>query len=644
MNKNDFILNGLRIRICQMKVVPGRPDLNAAYVIEQIHQAIMDGIDLIIFPEMCIPGYLIGDMPEDDWFIADVQGWNWEICKETVGSNIIAIFGSILSVPGMIGEDGRLRKHNAALVVQNGNFIGPCNNSPFDAVIKSLNPNYRMFDDERHMVSARKLVGMIRAELKLKHFELEDLLGPVLVDTRIGKLLIPLFVCEDGWDEDYAQKIFTLLMKLTAEIEKLLLEKGEKVGKLAIDISCSPTGWQKNPKRHRVMKKHLVGSDMHLIYVNNTGIQNNGKNIIIFDGSSTVYGPEGEIVFEIPPYVSGCRDIVISDHMAPIQHVERSDTEELVSILECAAGEMVEMLPRNMRRIVIPISGGIDSGLSAASWGRIVGRENLVLRGLPSENNDDELNKLAEDLANNIGADYDVISIQEMFKMIEQYCKVAGAGLTRQNIQPKLRMLIASTIAQQIGGVFPCNSNKVEIFFGYGTQYGDIAGFVTLFGDIVKREIYQVSDNENRVKYRREVIPERCFTVAPTAALEPGQKDPFDYGNLDRRGFHDELVRAVTEFRRNPEWFLEQYLLGDLEQHLKLDPGHLKTLFPTAKAFVKNIEWCWEKYHEAYRKRVQAPPIPIVSKRAFGYDLRESMVSPHFTRRYQQLKRELLET
>lgn len=643
MNRKDFNLNGLRVRLCQMKVVPGRPDINAEYVKEEIRKAITDGIDLIIFPEMCIPGYLIGDMPEDDCFIADVQGWNGDVCGATEGSNIIAIFGSILSVPGMIGEDGRLLKHNAALVAQNGKFVSAIDWVPFKAAIKTLQPNYRMFDDDRHYVSLRKLVGILRVLLGRPNLELEDLLEPIVLDTRLGKLILLPFICEDGWDADYAQKVIKVLLEKARKIEEAFVAQGVPVMKLGVDVSCSPWSWQKNPKRNRVMSGHLSDGDMHLVYVNNIGIQNNGKNIIVFDGSSTIYGPGGEIVFEIPPYVSGSHDIVISDNMPPIKQEERSDTAELFSALECAAGEMIDMLPKNMRKIVIPVSGGIDSSLATAFYGRIVDPENLLLLGLPTIFNDDLLNGLAAQLADNLGSGYRILSIQEMTDIIAKTCGGSVAGdITHQNIQPKLRMIVASTIAQQMGAVFPCNSNKVELFYGYSTMYGDLAGFLALFGDIVKREVYQVGDYLNREVYRREVIPAGCFTVKPTAALFPGQEDPFDYGNLDHRGFHDELVRAITEFRKNPEWFLEEYLNGTLESQLKLDSGHLATVFPTAQEFVDNIEWSWELFHASYRKRVQGPPIPIVSKRAFGYDFRESMLSAHYTRRYQALKRELL--
>jgi nicotinate (nicotinamide) nucleotide adenylyltransferase len=111
---------------------------------------------------------------------------------------------------------------------------------------------------------------------------------------------------------------------------------------------------------------------------------------------------------------------------------------------------------------------------------------------------------------------------------------------------------------------------------------------------------------------------------------------------MDRRGYHEEMVRAFSEFRKNPEWFLDLYKKGLLENELMLSKGRLSELFPNARLFIFDLEKHWRMFWRAYFKRVQGPPIPIVSKRAFGTDLRESFLSPHFTDQYARLRAEIL--
>ena len=188
-----------------------------------------------------------------------------------------------------------------------------------------------------------------------------------------------------------------------------------------------------------------------------------------------------------------------------------------------------------------------------------------------------------------------------------------------------MRMEVLAALAQKRTGVFTANGNKVEWAFGYGTMYGDIVGAIALFMDLLKREIYQLGDYLNREVYRFDAIPRRIFARVPTAELASAQVDPFFYGGLGHRGYHDEWVRAVTEFRWDPDRCLEEYRAATLERSFLLEPGRLKTLFATEKDFVARLETDWASFTTAYRKRMQAPPGPVFSRRGFGGDLNESL-------------------
>lgn len=601
-------LIGLKIAICQMNVIPGRPDLNAGYMINKIYLAAKNGNDVIVFPEMCVPGYMIGDRFEDTAFIADVQIFNKKICDAAKEAGVVVIFGTVIIDRAMKrGEDGRQRKYNGALIAGGG---------AINHVIKTLQPNYRIFDDDRHFYSGRKA------------FDGHPKFMPIEIETKIGKIKIGIILCEDMWHEDYPLNPTEELVKNGAE--------------MILNLSASPWTWQKNRKRHKVVKGLLDKNPVPFVYVNNTGIQNTGKNIIIFDGSSTIYGKNGEIIFEIPPHESGVRDFVFDGNEKAVISAERGDTKELYEALKCAIGEFIKTFPPHMRKVVVGLSGGIDSALSATLFADVLGPENVIAVNMPSQYNSQKTRDVARDIAKNLDVKYEIVPIRDSVDMIAKASGIQTDTLAYENIQARIRMEFLAARAQDVGGVFSCNSNKVEMALGYGTLYGDVAGFLAPLGDLVKREEYQLADYMNREVYKREVIPSICMTMTPTAELKEDQKDPFDYGNLDRRGYHDEMVRAFVEFRRNPEWFLEQYAKGVLEKELMLEQDTLQKLFGSEDGFIRDLEKNWNRFNGSYFKRIQSAPIPIVSKRAFGTDLREAILSTYFTQRYHDLKKMIL--
>ena len=588
-------LQGLTIALCQMKVIPGRPDLNAAYIIGEIEKAKTRGVDIIVFPEMAVTGYIVGDVFEDDYFIEDVLSWNKRIIKAT-RNGIAAVFGSVTVTPGKKGEDGRQRKHNTVITAQNGQLLL--------ARPKTLQPNYRFFNDDKHFYSFRKMAGILK---------------PVVVQTNIGNVMLGPIVCEDMWHKDYP-----------INPTKILTDNGAE---LIINISASPWTWQKNRKRHQIVKELLEECQIPFVYVNNTGVQNQGKNFIIFDGSSTVYNEKGEIVFDIAPYEEGVYDFKFAD--APSAEAKaQNDTTELYSAMLCAAKAAT---PPD-RKVLVGLSGGIDSAVVAALLADALGKDRVIAINMPMPCNSQKTRDFAALIASNLGIQYEIVPIGEIVEAVCKSRRIEPGTLAYENIQARARREILSTTTD---GLFVCCSNKTEIAFGYGTLYGDISGYFAPLGDLVKREVRQIAAYQNQARFKREVIPEACISQIPTAELKENQKDPFDYGDTNRRGYHDEMLRAYTEFRKNPEWFIELYIKGELESALLLEPGTLARLFPAAQDFVKDLEHWWTMFGRSYFKRMQCPPIPIFSKRAFGRDLEESSMQPHFTQRCLYLEKYL---
>ncbi|MFZ2310957.1 MAG: NAD(+) synthase [Patescibacteria group bacterium] len=612
-------LNGLKISLNQMPVVPGRPDLNAKYIIDSIKEASEDKVDILIFPEMCVPGYVIGDLFEDECFVKEIELLNRQIIKASP-IDMTVIFGTLVCDQSQRNEDGRYRKYNAAIVASAG--------CQLSVVMKTLQPNYRIFDDDRHFFGTRKY-AYDNGE------QVEDYLVSVEIKTRIGLIAIGVILCEDMWHKDYP-----------INPTQILVDKGAE---LVINLSASPWTWQKNRKRHQVVKDLLKISPVPFVYVNNTGTQNNGKNIIVFDGSSTVYHPDGEIIMAVAPYATGNHnfsfskksyEIIRSDEKKFMNREEQiqHDAAELYAGWECAVRGAFANLPKPMRKAVIGLSGGIDSAVDTALLTHILGPENVYCINMPSQYNGQQTKNIAKQIADNLGVHYEIRPINAI---VDAICAATGTEvdtLSYENVQARVRMEILAARCQDLGAVFICNSNKIEAAFGYGTMYGDIAGFLAPLGDMLKYEVYQMGDYMNRVIYQQEVIPAECFTIPPTAELKDKQRDPFHYGNLKRRGYHDELVRAFVEFRYNPELILEKYIDKDLEKEFRLEPGTLYQLFKKPAEFIVDLEKNYNLFMNSFFKRHPAPTVPILSRRAFGFDLRESQLSPFFTSRYYELK------
>ena len=406
-----------------------------------------------------------------------------------------------------------------------------------------------------------------------------------------------------------------------------------------------------------------------MLYVNCTGIQNNGKTIYTFDGRSTVYGGDGNVLMEMAGYEEGVSVVsvgasggtpILSDgqgtHKGPPDHPIPFSIAEVHAAIRYGAEKFLESI--GCRKVVVGISGGIDSAVAAAVFREFLEPEELLLVNMPSRFNSDTTRNLAKSLAEKLGCLYAELPIEESLAVSEKQLQGLDAasldgkfkirlqldGPVFENVQARDRgARLLAAVAAAFGGVFSCNTNKAELTVGYGTLYGDIAGFLAVLGDLWKEDVYALGRHLNAEVYHREVIPEGVFAVIPSAelsaeqAVDAGQGDPLMYP------YHDRLFFAFVQRwnRATPEDILEWYLEGSLKQNLALPEGvNLTRLFPTVRDFITDLERWWNLYNGiGVAKRVQAPPILAVSSRAFGYDHREFLGRPTYTQRYLDLKK-----
>ncbi len=623
-------LQGLKIAMGQIDIVAGDPQLNTERIIAEIEEAKRRDVDIIVFPEMAVPGYLLGDLFEDDAFIAEIQKCNKKIVQATkdsyrFDSNLVVIFGTIVSDKAKCGEDGRIRKYNATILAQDGERLW--NKAGMDFTVKTLHPDYRMFDDNRHFYSMRKLAeekGVSVAEILQPfkvHFDFAD------VSHTLG-----IMTCEDMWDGDYFLSPGRMLKDAGAE--------------LIINLSCSPWSWKKNAKRDQVVRDLIAEISLPFVYVNNVGCQNNGKNFITFDGGTTIYGGNGDIIYLAEPFDDCVVDFVFTETHEALSRTEQSDVKQLYDAIKVATGGYLRTVPDSAKqKIVIGVSGGIDSANSVALFADILGSERVIGINMPYKNfNAQETKDDARILCDNLGVEYRVVPIDAMVDAQAAAVGIKEGTSQHKSIQARMRMETLAAIASDVNGLFTCNANWTEIAFGYGTIGGDLRGYFAPWMNCLKSDMYKLADFMNQEVFGREVIPASVIEREPMDELvkDGSRGDPFDYGHIGHNGYHDQMVRAIVAFRRNPEWFLEQYQNGTLEKELQLESGHISKLFATGQDFIEDLERCWKLFVGQVFKRVQSVPGALVDKRSFGWDFRESILPVVFTARYKELKEEIL--
>ena len=631
----------MKIALSQFEIIPSMPTNNAARIINYIEEAKNNNADMIIFPELAISGYLIGDMWESESFIRECEELGEEIIKAS--KDIFVIFGNVAIDRNKNNFDGRVRKYNALFLAKDGKLIkNPRTKIPYPFIIKTLLPNYKEFEDPRHFFSLKDLIFENALE---DNFDLKEYFNPVEININGEKINLGLTICEDAWSSNYNLSPIDILNEKTD---------------LFINISSSPYTLIKDTKRHKMYSDISKKYNKPLIYVNNVGIQNNGKTVYTFDGGSSAYDNNGNIIFASNRYEERLYYIEMNltkkEFPKAIKINEENEYKLIYDTIIYGIRKFMKSIGIN--KVVIGVSGGIDSALSSVVYVNAIGKDNVLLVNMPSKFNSNTTKNLAKTLAENLSCAYMVVPIQESvdftIKQIEN-CQMIKDGeesflkvssFMSENIQARDRSSrILSGLAASFGGVFTCNANKTETMVGYSTLYGDGAGFFAALADLWKYQIYELAKYINKDIFKKEIIPEGSINIIPSAELSNAQAVDEGKGDPIKYDYHDYLFKTLMESwnRILPEDILQMYIDGVLEEKIGCEKGIIKKYFKSDLEFVEDLEKWWRQYMGmAISKRIQAPPILAISRRAFGFGNRESQNRVYYTSKYLYLKNKLL--
>ena len=734
----------IRIAFGQIQVHPGEPTRNFQSMMHAIDYAKAVSTDILIFPELCLSGYMVGDLWGQVPFIKDCLYYGDEIVKATASTNLTIIFGNVGVDESLRNLDGSLRKYNALYVTSKGQLVSNPS-QPYPFTIKTLLPSYRYFNEPRYFTSANVVA-------KERNLSLSDINQPLTISTRHGAFTIAPVICEDSWDTHYPDCPTSLMVESAKA-------KGQHVD-LIVNCSSSPYTIHKQEQRHALFSAQTKQYHTPIAYTNHVGIQNNGKNICIYDGCSTLYDVNGSVVEEIPAFENTVRPTLLKDTLwqprsndnhkdtsrdNTVYHLPENDVSDknhinnaydtqdldyplkttptyIPTLFEALQYGLRQFLTQTgIKNIVIGASGGIDSALNAALYSTVLPPENLYLVNMPSRYNSDMTKDLAYQLARNIGCHYGVFPIEESISAtIEQLENTSFtkyniyvipelhhhgnvpattmqdikentvsskkdvsqtvlyssdqtitnhddqrniesdsnttsflqlSTLGKENIQARDRSSrILAGIASAVNGAFTCNGNKTEFTIGYATMYGDLAGFLAVTGDVWKTDVYALARYMNEYIFKREVIPQGSIDVVPSAELSDAQDVTQGLGDPLQYEYHDCLFRAFVEGtphtlphqRLTPEDILCAYEKGTLEHLLGL-PHPVSHYFTSTDQFINDLERWWKSFNGlAVAKRIQSPPLFLVSERAFGTDLSESQLKPYFSRTYHIIKERVL--
>ena len=546
----------LRIALAQINCTVGDLEGNCSKIREYIQKAKDCLADIIVFPELALTGYPPEDLLLKPKFIDD----NLKKIKE-LGKSI----KGIVSVVGFVDRQEE-SIYNAAAIIYDNRIKGVYH--------KMLLPNYGVFDEKRYFSTGEK---------------------PLIF--RISEFVFAINICEDIWHECGPTK-----------------KQALSGARLILNINASPYYAGKIKAREAIIRKQAKDNRVYIAYVNLVG----GQDELVFDGQSMVVDVKGRVISQAAAFTedllitdldlphakikSNKKIITITDKIdfkdkIPLSHKKIRPLEPVEEVYQALLLGLGDYVTKNdFVKVIIGLSGGIDSSLVATLAVDALGKDNVIGAFMPSRYSSGESEADAKQLAQNLKIKFTSISIEEIYKMylneLQAHFQGMGSDITEENLQARIRGNILMALSNKFKWLVLTTGNKSEMSTGYATLYGDMAGGFAVIKDVPKILVYELA------KYRNSlgaVIPDRVLTKEPTAELRPNQKDSDTLPPY-------EALDAI----------LKSYIEEDKDLSKIISMGFNRETVTRVLKMVDKSEY----------KRRQSPPGIKITYKAFGRDRR----------------------
>jgi NAD+ synthase len=544
----ETMTDRLAIALAQLNPTVGDILGNVRKAVDARTEAAALGADLVVYPELVVSGYPPEDLVMKPFFTASVRKAVEDLAAATADG------GPALLVTAPWVEEGRV--YNAALLLDDGRIAA--------VRYKHELPNYGVFDEKRVFTS-----GPIQGPVNFR-------------DVRLG-----VMICEDMW---------------RPEVAETLAESGAEI---LVVPNGSPFETDKQDARLNLAVARVTETELPLVYVNQVG----GQDELVFDGGSFVLGADRRLAAQ----AAGWREQVMltrwergAGGWACVEAEMAKPAEGLEAIYQAMMLGLRDYVGKNrFPGVLIGMSGGIDSALSAAVAVDALGAERVHCVMMPSPYTSRESLEDAEEAARLLGVRLDTIAIEPAMDAFSRMLAPAFAGhasgIAEENIQSRARGVTLMALSNKFGAMVLSTGNKSEMSVGYATLYGDMCGGYSVLKDVYKTTVYALSRWRNAtlpdgaLGPSGRVVPERILTKAPTAELKPNQTDQ---DTLPPYDVLDDILQCLVE--------------RDLGVADIVARGHPKEL----------VDRVWRMLDRAEYKRRQAPPGVKITHRSFGKDRR----------------------
>ena len=553
----------LRIALAQINATVGDFEGNGRKICDGVEAAKTAGADVAVFPELAVCGYPPEDLLLKPRFLSD--------CRQAVEAVARDVAG-VRAVVGFPEEDGG-EAYNAAAVIADGRIT--------DVYRKIELPNYGVFDEERYFGTGAASDAVV--------FE-------------AGGAEVGVNICEDIWQEGGLAEWHVR----------------ENRVRVVLNLSASPYHAGKPRLRHDVLARFARRTGTVVCYVNLIG----GQDELVFDGGSTVVGPQGDVLAHAARFREDLLAVDVDLDAGTgacvaggsgMRERERDKAEDVYEALVLGTRDYVHK--NGFEKVLVGLSGGIDSSLTAAVAADALGAGNVVGVRMPSRHTSDATHSDATQLAERLGIELLTVPIEPVFGAYTGVLSepdglgrlTGGAtgegdvmqGVTAENVQARIRGNILMALSNRFGWLVLATGNKSEIAVGYCTLYGDMAGGFAVIKDVPKTLVYRIANYINS-RGGGVVIPKTVLERAPSAELRPGQKDT---DSLPPYPVLDEVLRLYVEEDAAPDDIVAA--------------GFEPNLVHNVVRMVDRNEY----------KRRQAPPGVKITPKAFGRDRRLPMTS-----------------